>query len=178
LGRAAAILSVASLALVACGESNNPDAGNGGDEADTGAETDTNGGSGEGTGGDEAAASDVQGTLVGGGASSQEAAMTAWTQGFPEVAPNAQINYAAVGSGAGREGFLGGEYDWAGSDAAMSDEEWEQSQEICGPDGAFHIPAYISPIAVAFNVEGIDETLNLDADTLADIFSGEITSWN
>ena len=179
LGRAAAILSVASLALVACGESNNPDAGN----ADAAAETETNGGEGEETGGGEAEGgsvdpSQVEGTLVGGGASSQEAAMTSWTQGFPEVAPNAQVNYAAVGSGGGREGFLGGEYDWAGSDAAMSDEEWEQSQEVCGPDGAFHIPAYISPIAVAYNVEGIDESIDLDADTLASIFRGDITTWN
>src|SRR5699024_9061475 len=67
---------------------------------------------------------------------------------------------------------------WAGSDSAMSDQEWEDSQEICGPEGAFHIPAYISPIAVTINVEGIDETLNLDPDTLASIFDGEITSWD
>ena len=157
-GRAAAILSVASLALVACGEANNPVPG-----------------TGDGDGGET---SEVQGTLVGGGASSQEAAMTAWTNGFTSVAPDAQVNYASVGSGAGRDGFLGGEYDWAGSDSAMDDEEWEKSQEICGPDGAFHIPAYISPIAVAFNVEGIDETLNLDADTIASIFAGEITTWD
>lgn len=161
-GRTAAIVSVSTLALVGCGESNNPEAAAGAD-----------GGSGE-TG----ASSEVAGTLVGGGASSQEAAMTAWTDGFTSVAPEAQVNYASVGSGGGRDGFLGGEYDFAGSDAPMSDEEWESSQEICGAEGAFHIPSYISPVAVAFNVEGIDETLNLDADTIASIFSGEITSWD
>ncbi|MDS2173244.1 phosphate ABC transporter substrate-binding protein PstS [Nesterenkonia sp. CL21] len=161
-GRAAAILSVASLALVACGEANNP----GGENA--------NGGDGE-NGGET---SEVQGTLSGGGSSAQEAAMTAWTNGFTSVAPEAQVNYASVGSGSGREGFLGGEYDFAGSDAAMDDGEWEQSQEVCGPDGAFHIPSYISPIAAAYNVEGIDGTLNLDADTLARIFTGDITSWD
>ncbi|NDK32699.1 phosphate ABC transporter substrate-binding protein PstS [Nesterenkonia haasae] len=164
-GRAAAILSVATVALVACGEANNPGAENGDDN-----------GNGEANGGTDT--SEVQGTLVGGGASSQEAAMTAWTNGFASVAPEAQVNYASVGSGAGRDGFLGGEYDWAGSDSAMDDDEWEQSKEICGPDGAFHIPAYISPIAVAFNVEGIDDTLNLDADTIGSIFSGEITTWD
>lgn len=178
-GRAAAILSVASLALVACGEANNPDAGgNGGggtEDTSNGAEDTTNGDNGDAG---QADSSDVEGTLSGGGASSQEAAMTAWTNGFMDAAPNAQINYASVGSGAGREGFLGGEYDWAGSDSAMDDAEWEDSQEVCGPDGAFHIPAYISPIAVAFNVEGVDETLNLDADTLASIFAGDITTWN
>ncbi|WP_344718150.1 phosphate ABC transporter substrate-binding protein PstS [Nesterenkonia halobia] len=158
LGRAAAVLGVASLALVACGESNNPDGGS---------ESGGDGGS-----------VDVQGTLQGGGASSQESAMTAWTQGFGSQAQGAQVNYAPVGSGGGREGFLGGEYSFAGSDAAMSDEEWEDSKEVCGPDGAFHVPAYISPVAVAFNVEGIDDTLNLDAETLAQIFAGEIDSWD
>lgn len=157
-GRTAAILSVASLALVGCGESNTP-----------AAEGDSEG---------EGASSEVAGTLVGGGASSQEAAMTAWTDGFTSVAPDAQVNYASVGSGGGRDGFLGGEYDFAGSDAAMSDEEWESSKEICGPEGAFHVPSYISPVAVAFNVEGIDDTLNLDADTIASIFAGEVTSWD
>lgn len=159
-GRAAAILSVSTLALVGCGGSNNPDSA-----------TDSEGG-------ENGASSEVAGTLVGGGASSQEAAMTAWTDGFTSVAPDAQVNYASVGSGGGRDGFLGGEYDFAGSDAAMSDEEWESSKEICGPEGAFHIPSYISPVAVAFNVEGIDETLNLDANTIAAIFAGEVTSWD
>lgn len=174
-GRAAAILSVASLALVACGESNNPEAAGSADDTGNGAEETSSGDSADAGTPDTG---DIEGTLSGGGASSQEAAMTAWTNGFMDAAPNAQINYASVGSGGGREGFLGGEYDWAGSDSAMDDEEWEQSKEVCGPDGAFHIPAYISPIAVAFNVEGVDETLNLDADTLAGIFAGEISTWN
>src|SRR5690606_27304105 len=43
--------------------------------------------------------------------------------------------------------------------------------------GLIEIPAYISPIAVIFNLDGID-TLNLDAATLAGIFTGEITSWD
>ncbi len=158
--RTAAVLSLLSLALVSCGEPNNP-------------------GSGEGSGeGGEEGSSTASGTLAGGGASSQESAMTAWTNGFASASPEAQVNYASVGSGSGREGFLAGEYDFAGSDAAMDEDEWESSQEVCGPDGAFHVPAYISPIAVAFNVEGIDGPLNVDPDTLAGIFSGEITSWD
>ncbi|MBR7502549.1 extracellular solute-binding protein, partial [Mycobacterium tuberculosis] len=35
----------------------------------------------------------------------------------------------------------------------------------------------ISPIAVAFNVEGVD-SLNLSPQTIAGIFKGEITNWN
>ena len=35
----------------------------------------------------------------------------------------------------------------------------------------------MSPIAVVFNIEGVD-TLNLDAATIAGIFAGTITNWN
>lgn len=115
--------------------------------------------------------------LQGAGASSQEAAMNAWSSGIEEQDAGVEIRYSPDGSGAGRESFLAGGSDFAGSDAVMDDEEYESSKEVCGPDGAFHIPAYISPIAIGFNLPGID-TLNLDADTIASIFSGEITTWN
>ena len=39
------------------------------------------------------------------------------------------------------------------------------------------MPNYVSPIAVVFNVDGVDE-LNLTPDTLAGIFAGEITEWD
>src|SRR5699024_9610382 len=109
--RSAAIASVAAIALAACGSDN------GGEES---AESNGNGG------GEEVSAS---GNLIGGGASSQEAAMTAWTSGVTEVHPDLTVNYDPVGSGAGREGFIAGQYTFAGSDAAMSPDEQEQA---CG----------------------------------------------
>ena len=39
------------------------------------------------------------------------------------------------------------------------------------------MPAYVSPIAVAFNVEGVD-SLNMSAETIANVFNGTITKWN
>lgn len=152
--RSAAIASVAAIALAACG-------------SDDGAEetADTNGGGEEAT---------VSGNLIGGGASSQEAAMTAWTAGITETYPDLTVQYDPVGSGAGREGFIAGQYTFAGSDAAMSPDEQEQA---CGAGSSFHVPSYISPIAVAFNLEGVD-TLNMNPDTIAKVFAGEITSWD
>ena len=154
--RSAAIASVAAIALAACGSDN------GGEEA---ADSNGNGGGEETT---------VSGNLIGGGASSQEAAMTAWTSGVTEVHPDLTVNYDPVGSGAGREGFIAGQYTFAGSDAAMSPDEQEQA---CGDGSSFHVPSYISPIAVAFNLEGVD-TLNMNAETIASVFAGEITSWD
>lgn len=103
--------------------------------------------------------------------------MQAWIAGFTEAHPDAAVQYAPDGSGAGREALLGGGVQFAGSDSYLNDEEAAAAAEVCGPDGALHIPAYISPIAIAFNLPGIKE-LNLDAETIARIFRGEITAWN
>ncbi|GAA1657228.1 phosphate-binding protein PstS [Citricoccus zhacaiensis] len=159
IGRYAAVLSVAALALTACG-------GNGGSSESSAP-----------AGSESGAPAEVSGTLIGGGASSQESAMTAWTNGVTEVHPDLTVQYDPVGSGSGREGFLAGQYSFAGSDAAMDEEEMASAEEICGPEGVFHVPSYISPVAVAFNLEGVDE-VNMDAETIAQVFTGEITTWN
>lgn len=120
----------------------------------------------------------LTGTLSGGGASSQESAMTSWINGFQSVESGLTVQYNPVGSGAGREGFLNGQYMFAGSDSALDAEEWEQSKSICGPDGAFQVPGYISPVAVAYNLPSVTESVKMDADTIARVFKGEITNWN
>lgn len=159
---AAAILAAGALTLSACGGgSTSGDNNEGGDQG------------GEG-GGEQT----VSGTLIGGGASSQEAAMTAWVEGVKAENPELTVQYDPVGSGSGREGFLNGQYSFAGSDAAMDEEELTKAQEICGPDGAFHVPAYISPIAVAYNLPDVSDPIKMDAETIAKVFSGEIKKWN
>ena len=162
-GRSAAVLSIAALALTACGGN---DAGSG----------DSTSPAGEGSGNGESVAQ-VEGTLRGGGASSQESAMNAWTEGVVDSQPGLTIQYDPVGSGSGREGFIGGQYSFAGSDAAMKEDEVKEAEAVCGPDGVFHVPAYISPVAVAYNLEGVD-TVNMDAETIAAVFAGKITTWN
>ncbi|WP_418909675.1 phosphate ABC transporter substrate-binding protein PstS [Arthrobacter antioxidans] len=119
----------------------------------------------------------LEGTLTGGGSTAQNSAMTAWRAGFSFLHPKVQVQYASVGSGAGRAGIIEGATEFAGSDAYLQDEEIEEAQETCGPGGAINIPAYISPISIAFNLPGVDN-LNFDAETIARIFRGEITQWN
>ena len=146
-----------TLALSACGAANEADdaGGNGGDDS---------------TG-------QLSGTLNGAGASSQEAAMQGWRAGFESVQGDVTVNYDPVGSGGGREQFIAGGVDFAGSDAALDDEELTAAEERCGASGVFELPNYISPIAVVYNLEGVDD-LNLSPATLAGIFAGEITTWN
>ncbi len=160
--RRAVLPGVATLALAlsACSASN---------------ETDT----ASGDSGSSEAAAELSGQYTIGGASSQEAAQLAWTTGFTEVAPDVTMTYEPVGSGGGRESFISGAYMVAGSDSYLTDEEGELSAatERCSGETPIEVPNYVSPIAVIFNVDGVDE-LNLTPDTLGAIFAGDITEWD
>ena len=133
---------------------------------------------GAGGGSSSGAAAALSGTLNGVGSSAQSNAQTAWTKGFQGTNSGVTINYDPQGSGAGREAFMGGGADFAGSDSALKTEELSGSFATC-KDGTkgIDIPVYVSPIALVYNLDGVD-TLNMDAPTLAKIFSGKITKWN
>lgn len=162
-GLAAVGLS-AAIALSACGASGDP-AANGGTSA---------GAAGSDAGGSTTA---VSGQLAGAGASSQEAAQNAWTQNFIALNDQAQVTYDSVGSGKGREQFLSGGVQFAGSDDAMKTEEISKAASVCAGGTAMDIPVYISPIAVVYKLDGVKD-LQLSPQTLAGIFSGQITSWD
>lgn len=118
------------------------------------------------------------GTYNGAGASSQEAAQALWISAFQTQNEDVTINYNPVGSGAGRRQFVEGAVAFAGSDSSLSDEELAGSFALCTPGTeALSLPVYISPIALAFNVDGV-QSLNLDAKTIAHIFRGDITVWD
>lgn len=102
--------------------------------------------------------------------------MQVWISAIQTVCDDSRIYYDAIGSGGGRNQFIDGAVDFAGSDAAMDEGEQEEAQQRCDSE-VIHLPAYVVPIAVVFNLAGID-SLNLTPDTLARIFSGDITRWN
>lgn len=118
----------------------------------------------------------LSGQLAGAGASSQESAVKAWVAEFQKANAQAQVTYDAVGSGSGIEQFLNKSVSWAGSDAPLEGDEIASAEKRCGGP-AWHLPTYVSPVAVIFNLEGIS-SLNLKADTLGKIFAGQITNWN
>lgn len=130
-------------------------------------------------GGTDAPASDLEGTLSGVGASAQGSAQEGLIAAFQTANTGVTINYSPDGSGAGREAFIGGGADFAGSDRAFKTDELSGSEFVgCAADsGIVELPLYVSPIAVVFNLEGVTE-LNLDAATIANIFNGTITSWD
>ena len=159
-----ALLAAGTLALgaAACGDDDEPAAaGGGGGEA-----TEQQGGA------------QLSGAIAGAGSSAQAAAMEAWIAGFQEANPEATVSYDPVGSGGGREQFVAGGTAFGGTDSALEEEELTGAQERCGgPDNLIQAPLYISPIAIVYNLDGV-EALQLSPETLARIFKKEITQWN
>lgn len=119
------------------------------------------------------------GNLAGAGASSQEKAMGGWIATVASVAPDLTVTYEAVGSGGGREQFLAGGVQFAGTDSPLKDEEVAAAVNRCYGGEALELPLYISPIAVVYNLPSVDAAnINMDAATIAKIFAGEIKNWN
>lgn len=103
--------------------------------------------------------------------------MQSWVAGFGAANPDVTVAYDPVGSGGGRTQFVEGGVAFAGSDAPLDEAELAAAQERCAPGQVAELPLYISPIAVVFNLEGID-TLNLGPATVAGIFDRQITRWD
>jgi phosphate transport system substrate-binding protein len=95
-----------------------------------------------------------------------------WIAEFTKANPNVQINYQAVGSGTGITNFTQGIVNFAGSDAAMTDEQIAKVKQ-----GVVLIPATAGSIVLAYNLPGV-ESLKLSREAYSGIFVGKITKWN
>ena len=159
-GAALSLLAASALLLSGCGSDNNAEAGSGGDSATSGIEC----------GGKEA--------LKASGASSQANAMTRFINTYETDCPGNTLNYTSSGSGAGVSEFLGGQTDFGGSDSPLSESKGEiaKAAERCGSP-AWNLPAVFGPIAVTYNVAGVNG-LVLDGPTLGKIFNGTVKTWD
>ncbi len=87
-----------------------------------------------------------------------------------------QVNYQAVGSGAGITQLLQQTVDFGATDAPMKDSDLASSK-----NGAIlHIPVTIGAVAISYNLSQVDASthLKLTGTVLADIFLGNIKFWD
>ncbi|MEE3849400.1 phosphate ABC transporter substrate-binding protein PstS [Gordonia sp. LSe1-13] len=110
------------------------------------------------------------------GATSQANAMTIFSTSFAQTCPGFELAYGGGGSGQGVSDFTQNLTDFGGSDSALEGEDAAAAQQRCSSE-AWNLPLVFGPIAVAYNVEGVDD-LALSAQTISAIFGGEITNWN
>jgi phosphate transport system substrate-binding protein len=155
------------LGLAACGGGSSSSSSSSNESS----ESESNGGG--------APSTEASGEIAGAGSTAQEAAQKAWIAEFENANGAATISYDGVGSGGGREKFISGGVAYAGSDTPLSESEGELGKAIkrCEPGQLVEVPDYISPIAIIFNLPGVEE-LKLEPETLAKIFNQEIENWN
>jgi phosphate transport system substrate-binding protein len=164
LPRHAALTSVVlagALALTACGSDDN--------------------------GGSSASSSDsstkLSGTLNGEGSTAQKNAIEQAISAFGDDNPGVTVNYNPTGSGAGIKQFNAKQVDFAGSDSALKTVavdgvvEADAAKARCGGNEAWDLPMAVGPIAVAYNLPGVDGIVLTPAVT-AQIFLGTIKTWN
>jgi len=109
--------------------------------------------------------------LSGAGATFPAPLYQRWSKEFKDKT-GAEVNYQSVGSGAGVKNLTLGVVDFAGSDAAMSDEEIAKVAK-----GVVMIPATAGSIVLAYNLPGVKD-IKLSRETYAGIFLGTVTAWN
>jgi phosphate transport system substrate-binding protein len=95
-----------------------------------------------------------------------------WFKAYGLKHPGVEINYQAVGSGAGVKAVKDRTVDFGASDAAMTDEEMKAVE-----GGVQLLPMTAGSIVLAYNLEGVDD-LKLTREAYAAIFLGKITKWN
>lgn len=167
-GVVVSLLAAGAFMLTACGSDNNTTGSSGG--------TTSGGTAGDTASGIECGGKDA---LKASGSSAQANAVTRFVTAYESACPGHTLNYTSSGSGAGVSEFLGGQTDFGGTDSPLNAEkgEVEKAKQRCGGSDAWNLPTVFGPIAVTYNLPGVDG-LALDGPTLAKIFNGAVTTWN
>ena len=118
-------------------------------------------------GGDKKADAPAVFKLNGAGATFPAPLYNSWFQSFNKDTGN-QVNYQAVGSGAGVRQFTAKTVDFGASDGAVSDAKQKLPM--------VHIPMTGGAIVPAYNYPGCDAKMT--QTQLADVFLGKITNWS
>jgi phosphate transport system substrate-binding protein len=96
-----------------------------------------------------------------------------WFQEYHKLHSDVQVNYQAIGSGAGIQQLTQGTVEFGASDVPMTDEQIAKITKY----KVLHFPTVLGGVVPTFNMEGIT-ALNFSPDTLAGIFLGKIAKWN
>lgn len=116
-------------------------------------------------------------SLTGEGSTAQQNAIALFNQAWGRLCPHKNVSYNPTGSAAGREQFVAGRVDFAGSDSPLSRSQTESAAKRCGGNPPWHLPLVFGPVAMIYHLDGVNP-LVVNADVLAKIFTGVITKWN
>ncbi|MFM9034092.1 MAG: phosphate ABC transporter substrate-binding protein PstS [Mycobacterium sp.] len=111
------------------------------------------------------------------GSTAQQNAIAVFGQVWGQKCPGKNLAYNPTGSGAGVNQFIAGQVDFAGSDSPLSKDQPAEAAKRCAGNPAWNLPLVFGPVALAYNLPGVDR-LTVNADVLAKVFTGVITTWN
>ena len=111
--------------------------------------------------------------LNGAGATFPYPMYSKWFSEYNKLHPDVQINYQSIGSGGGIRQVLAQTVEFGASDGPMTDEQLSQAKVKI-----LHIPTVLGADVPAYNIPGVTAELKFTPQALADIFLGNITSWN
>jgi len=96
------------------------------------------------------------------------------SQWEPDYATKAgvTITYGAIGSGGGIDQITARAVDFGASDAPLS------ADQATACKGCLQIPWALGATVVTYNVKGVPNNLHLTGPVVADMYLGNITSWN
>lgn len=107
--------------------------------------------------------------LVGGGATFANPILDACKGEFTRETGDKYV-YNSLGSGAGRSGIDKGDFDFGWSDTPHLG--------ATAPKSMIHLPVVAAPVAIMYNLPKVSKQISLSPETLAKIFSRQITKWN
>jgi len=111
-------------------------------------------------------------TITGAGSTFVFPLMDNWRVEYNKIHQNIQLNYQSIGSGAGIKLLETKSVDFAASDAPLQPSEQAQAP------GVLTLPESMGGITISYNLPGIDKGLKLTGPVIAQIFMGNITSWD
>jgi phosphate transport system substrate-binding protein len=109
--------------------------------------------------------------LVGAGSTLVAPLMSKWQSDYAGKSEET-VTYGAIGSGGGIDQITSRTVDFGASDAPLTEEQFEEA------DGVEQIPWALSGTVPAYNVSGAPSNLKLSGEVLADIYLGNITTWD
>jgi phosphate ABC transporter phosphate-binding protein len=111
------------------------------------------------------------------GATAQQNAIAVFDEMWAQYCPGKNVAYNPTGSGAGREQFIAGHVDFAGTDSPLVAGQIRLAAKRCNGNPAWDLPLVFGPLALVYHLPSV-RTLVLNSEALAKIFSGVITKWN
>jgi phosphate transport system substrate-binding protein len=110
-------------------------------------------------------------TIVGAGSTLVLPLVSKWEADY-NTRYGVAIAYSGIGSGGGIDQITAGTVDFGASDAPLTPDQHSAAPNV------LQIPWALSATAIAYNVSGVKNGLHLTPQIVADIYLGNITTWD